>query len=184
MEIQISKEEIDFFRRKAEEKIQAENWTGRHKEVKINNFLNCWLTEEGFKKILIQEKKWFRHRGLYVGDAEGAGKDFMVRINGQEVSLGLRSINKESLEKWRTVAYPEDRFLQEKEKIADYVVACCLEDNLVKFLGIISRGELVQELENSERLYSPQNQEHFRVVKLDKFSLPKLQEFLERLERV
>jgi len=184
MEVSLSLEEISFFQKKAQEKIAAEGWSGRNQEVKINNFSQCWLTEEAFKKILIKNKVWFRHRGLYVGDAEGAGKDFILRRDGKEIGLGLRSINHDSLEKWKTVAYPEDRFLQEPEKIADYVVVCHLEKDLVKFLGLISKEEMLRELQNSPRLYSPRNQEHFRVIKLEKFSLVQLEEFLHGLEKI
>ena len=68
---QVPEDLLVFFRKQAEQKIQAENWAGRNKEVKIQNFVHCWVTEEAFKQILIKEQKWFRHRGLYFGDAAG-----------------------------------------------------------------------------------------------------------------
>ena len=47
---------------------------------------------------------------------------------------------------------------------------------------IISKGELLEELGKSRRLYSPKNQEHFRTLPLDKFGFGELRRFLEKLE--
>src|SRR3990167_1069670 len=94
LEYQVAQEMIGFFRKQAEQKIASEGWgkQGRNVEVKIDNFVHCWTTEEAFKQLLIQKGIWFRHRGLYFGDAQGAGADFIVRINSKETSIGLRSI--------------------------------------------------------------------------------------------
>ena len=58
---------INNFISQAKQKIESEGWgkQGRNVEVKIFNFVQCWITEEAFKQILIQKKKWFRYRGLY-----------------------------------------------------------------------------------------------------------------------
>jgi len=180
----ISTETIHFFRQQAEQKIKTEGWAkqGRNAELKRENFVRCWITEEAFKQLLIKEGKWFRNRGLYFGDASGAGADFMVKIDGKEISLGLRSISIDSLQRWKTVAYPDDRFQHEREKIADYHIVCCEKERNVSFLGIISKEELLVELENSSRKYSPQNQEYFRVIPLGKFSEERLWTFLEKIE--
>lgn len=183
-EIKIPAEDIIFFKKKAEEKIETERWVGRRKEIKINNFVSCWITEEAFKKVLMQRKIWFRHRGLYIGDAKGAVNDFEVKIGGEVKSIGIRSLTEDSFKKWKTVAYPDDRFREEKDKIADFVVACYVEKNIVKFLGMLGKERLLEELSNSRRLYSKLNQEYFRVVELRKFSFSRLRDWLERMERV
>ena len=186
LQFQVSPELIALFRKQAEQKIQAEGWAnqGRHVQTKIDNFVHCWTTEEAFKQILIKEKKWFRYRGLYFGDAQGAGADFIVKINGKEVSLGLRSVAPESLTKWLSVPYPDDRFQNEKDKIADYHLLCNHKDGLTTFYGLISKEELLKELEHSERKYSKNNQEYFRVIPLDKFSPENILQLLEKIDKV
>ena len=175
---------LSLFEQQAEQKIKTEGWArqGRNADVKKENFVHCWITEEAFKQLLIRENKWFRNRGLYFGDAQGAGADFIVKIDGKEVSIGLRSIAPDSLNKWKTVAYPDDRFQQEKEKIADYHLVCQRQGNVTSFFGMISKEELLAGLEQSRRLYSPQNQEYFRVVPLEKFRMEMLFSLLERME--
>lgn len=182
--ISIPPETITFFQQQAEKKIQSEGWEGRDKELKQQNFLRCWITEEAFKQLLIQRKKWFRHRGLYFGDAQGAGPDFVVRMQGKEVTLGLRSIDERSLSTYKTVAYPDDRFRLEKETIAEYHVACHYRDSdrSVLFLGIISKSKLLEGLEKMERKYSRRNQEYFRTVPLEAFNQEELIHVLERLD--
>lgn len=179
---QVPENIIKFFRTQAEQKIEAEKWAGRNKEVKIQNFVHCWVTEEAFKQILIKEKKWFRHRGLYFGDAVGAGADFTVKIEGKEVSVGLRSVAPESLNTFKSVAYPDDRFRDEKEKIADYHIVCNHEDGLTKFYGIISKEELLHALEHSRVLYSRKNQEKFRTIPLERFKHDKMLNLISDLE--
>lgn len=186
LEYTLSDSLIQNFVQQAKQKIATEGWAkqGRNVDVKIRNFVNCWITEEGFKQILIQKAKWFRYRGLYFGDAEGAGADFTVKLQGKQTTLGIRSISPESLNKWKTVAYPDDRFRNEKDKIADYHAVCSQDKGQVRIYGIISKENLLRELEISKRMYSPKNQEHFRVVPLEKFEFSKLQEFLGSLDGV
>ncbi|MBS3170076.1 hypothetical protein J4210_06355 [Candidatus Woesearchaeota archaeon] len=174
---------LPIFEQQAAQKINIEGWAkqGRNVQVKKDNFVHCWITEEAFKQILIKENKWFRNRGLYFGDAAGAGVDFIVKIGGKEVSIGLRSIAEDSLNKWKTVPYPDDRFQYEKEKIADFHVVCQRQGNVTFFFGMISKEELLTELAKSRRLYSPKNQEYFRVVPLEKFRLELLQEMLTKM---
>jgi len=182
LEHQVPIEMVDLFRKQAVQKINVEGWKGRNKDVKIDNFVHCWTTEEAFKQLLIKKKKWFRHRGLYFGDAAGAGADFTVRINGEEVSIGLRSVAPESLNRWKSVAYPDDRFREEKEKIASYHIVCNHDNGLTKFYGIISKEELLRALEHSPKLYSRKNQENFRTIHLNRFKFDKLVELIEKME--
>lgn len=177
---------IKNFISQAKQKIESEGWgkQGRNVEVKIRNFVQCWITEEAFKQILIQKKKWFRYRGLYFGDAEGAGADFTVRIKGKDTSIGIRSISLESLNKWKSVAYPDDRFRDEKDKIAHYHIVCSQEKGKVKFYGIISKEDLLDQLEKSPRRYSPKNQEWFRVVPLTEFKFEPLVDLINSLNAV
>ncbi len=177
---------LDFFRAQAEQKIEVEGWgkQGRNVAVKIDNFVHCWTTEEAFKQVLIKNKIWFRHRGLYFGDSAGAGADFTVRMDGKETTIGLRSIAPDSLTRWRSVPYPDDRFQHEQDKIADYHIVCNHADGLTRFYGIISKAELIRALGTSPRIYSRKNQEHFRVIPLDKFKLTELYQLLQRMERV
>ncbi|MBS3124296.1 hypothetical protein J4437_06745 [Candidatus Woesearchaeota archaeon] len=196
--ISISSELQNVFRKQAEQKIAAEKWDGRHTQVKINNFLNCWISEEAFKQLLIQHKAWFRYRGLYFGDAQGAGADFTLRLEEKkegkeeekEISLGIRSINELSWKKFSSVPYPNDRFEEEQEKIADFHVVCSNQngqDNQeiqVNFLGLISKENLLQALEHSEKRYSPANQEYFRTIPLERFSLVNLEKFFDIIEKV
>ncbi len=186
LEFTISPEMMQFFREQAEQKIQVEGWgkQGRNVAVKIDNFVHCWTTEEAFKQLLIARGIWFRHRGLYFGDAQGAGADFTLRVDGREVTIGLRSVAPDSLYKWKTVAYPNDRFETEQEKIADYHVVCNHENGISRFFGIISKRELLKALQEAKVLYSKMNQERFRVVSLDKFEFHKLKGLLEKVERV
>ncbi len=191
---------ITIFHQQATQKIQSEGWAkqGRNVDVKIQNFINCWTTEEAFKQLLIQRKVWFRNRGLYFGDAQGAGADFTVKIEGEEVTIGLRSVSSESLHNWKSVAYPNDRFEEEQDNaqkleisgtsrpggIADYHIVCHQENGTVQFLGIISKDSLIRALENSPVLYSRKNQEKFRVIPLERFEFEKLLQLLEKIERV
>jgi len=184
MQIEIPQQDIEYFKKKSAEKIQAENWEGRNKEVKINNFVNCWVTEEAFKKILINKKVFFRNRGLYIGDSQGAGNDFILKKDNQEVSIGIRSTTERALERFREIAYPDDRFRKEHEHIADHIVACTHENGVVKFYGVISKQILMESLEKSRRIYSKQNQEYFRVVSIEKFSLEGMDELLENCDKV
>ena len=175
---------ISFFQQQAQQKIAAEKWgkDGRPTEIKIKNFVQAWITEEAFKQILIQRGKWFNNRALYFGDAKGAGPDFMVKINGEIKTLGIRSINDRSYREFKTVAYPNDRFEQEQDKIAEYHVACHAQNGTVSFLGLISKAELLQELAKAERKYSRQNQEYFRTVPLHNFSIEQLTALLQKIE--
>jgi hypothetical protein len=186
LEHQVPEPLLIFFREQATQKIHAEGWAkqGRNVAVKIDNFVHCWTTEEAFKQILIKEKKWFRNRGLYFGDSSGAGADFTVKIDGKEVSVGLRSVAPDSLYKWKSVAYPDDRFRDEKDRIADYHIVCNHDNGLSRFFGIISKDEMLQALENSPRLYSKNNQEYFRIIKLEQFSFSLLNELIGKMEVV
>ena len=184
-EFTVSSAMMQFFRQQAEQKIQVEGWgkQGRHVLVKVDNFVHCWITEEAFKQLLIDRGIWFRHRGLYFGDAQGAGADFTLRVDGKEVTIGLRSVAPDSLYKWRTVAYPNDRFETEQEKIADYHVVCNHDNGISRFFGIIAKRELLKALKEAKVLYSKRNQERFRVVPLAKFEFEKLRELLEMVEK-
>ncbi len=177
---------LALFQSQAEQKIQAEGWgkDGRPVEIKVHNFVQCWATEEAFKQILMQKKIKFRYRGLYFGDAAGAGADFTVSIAGKEVSLGIRSLTADSFHKWKSVAYPEDRFQHQQESIAAYHVACTLEHHTVGFIGIISKAGLLQALQESEIKYSPKNQEQFRVIPLEKFCLQELYALLSKMDTI
>jgi hypothetical protein len=182
-EFNVSKSLIHNFIEQAEQKIQVEGWgkQGRNQDIKIKNFVNCWITEEGFKQILIQKNKWFRYRGMYFGDAEGSGPDFTVKKNGKLVGLGIRSISSESLTKWKSVPYPDDRFRNEKDKITDYHIVCSQDKGKVKIYGIISKDVLLKELAMSKIMYSRKNQEYFRVLAFEKFSFAGLKTFIEQL---
>lgn len=200
MEYTVHSSYLALYEQQARQKISAEGWAkqGRNVEVKIQNFVNCWTTEEAFKQILIQRKVWFRNRGLYFGDAQGAGADFTVKINGKEVTIGLRSVSSESLHNWKSVAYPNDRFEEEQDNaqkleisgtsrpggIADYHIVCHQENGKVQFLGIISRDSLLRALENSPVLYSRKNQEKFRVIPLERFGFDDLVELMEQMDNV
>ena len=135
LEKSVPADQIIFFSNQSAKKIDSEGWSrnGRNTEVKIKNFVDCWVTEEAFKQLLIEKKVWFRHRGLYFGDPEGAGPDFTVKIKGKEITLGIRSVGLESLTTWRSVAYPEDRFQNEPDKIAHFHVVCNHNNGKVKF---------------------------------------------------
>lgn len=186
LEYKVPQQILDFFRKQAEQKIESEGWArqGRNVEVKVDNFVHCWVTEEAFKQLLIQRKKWFRHRGLYFGDSAGAGADFTVKVDGKEVSVGLRSVAPESLYKWKTVAYPDDRFQHEKEKVADYHIVCNHDNGLTRFFGIISKEKLLDELQFSKKMYSKKNQEYFRIVGLEKFEFLEMVNIIEKMEAV
>ena len=177
---------MTLFRQQATQKIHSEGWAkqGRNVQTKIDNFVHCWITEEAFKQILIQKNIWFRYRGLYFGDAAGAGADFTVRIDGKEVTVGLRSIAPESLHQWKTVAYPNDRYEEEQEKMADHHIVCNHDNGQARFFGIISKQHLLNALQMSPVLYSRKNQEKFRIVHLDRFKFEDLVQLLEKMEKV
>ncbi len=184
LEYHVSQDLIKVFQSQAKQKVQAEKWTGRNTDIKIANFVHCWITEEAFKQLLIQHHIWFRYRGLYFGDAKGAGADFIVKINGTETSIGLRSIAPESLNRWKSVAYPDDRFRLEQDKIAKYHIVCNHANGLTRFFGAISKEQLLDELGRSERKYSKTNQEYFRIISLEKFSFENLITLLEKMQKV
>ncbi len=174
---------INFYRQQAQQKIMMEGWKGRNTEVKIQNFVNCWVTEEAFKQLLIQRNVKFKHRGLYFGDAAGAGEDFTVYKDGEPISLGLRSISSASLFTWKTVAYPDDRFREEQHKIAKHHVVCHNDDGMSRFMGIISKVDLLSSLEQSEVKFSKKNQEKFRLIPLENFSYDNLIGMLDGLDK-
>ncbi len=176
---------IELFTAQARQKIEVEKWgrDGRNTEVKVANFVHCWVTEEAFKQILISRGIWFRYRGLYFGDAQGAGADFTVRIDGVEVSVGLRSVAPESLERWRSVAYPDDRFRDEQDKIAQHHIVCNHTNGWTRLFGAISKEDLLMELERSQRKFSKNNQEYFRVIPMERFRFENLILLLEKMER-
>ena len=186
LEKSVPKEQINFFSNQSVKKIDSEGWsrTGRNTEVKIKNFVDCWVTEEAFKQLLIEKNVWFRHRGLYFGDSEGAGPDFTVKIKGKEKTLGIRSVGLESLTSWRSVAYPEDRFQNEPDKIAHFHIVCNNSNGKVKFYGLINKDNLMQELSYSSRVYSKKNQEFFRRIPLHKFEFTDLVCLIEELDKV
>ncbi len=179
----IAPELLDFFKIQARQKIESERWIGRNKEVKIQNFVYCWTTEEAFKQLLIKQKIWFRNRGLYFGDAQGAGADFTIKVDGKEVTVGLRSVAPDSIYKWKSVAYPDDRIRDEADKIADYHVVCHSDDGKVSFFGAISKQNMLDKLQTSRRLYSKNNQEYFRILPIDNFTPELLSELLEKADR-
>ncbi len=186
LEFTVPQTSIDYFQQQVKQKILSEGWAkqGRNTDIKEANFIRCWTTEEAFKQILIQHRAWFSYRGNYFGDAQGAGPDFRLKIDGKEISLGLRSINKDSLQKYKTVAYPDDRFQHEQDKIAEHHIACYEENGHVQFLGIITKQDLLTQLTLSRRIYSPRNQEYFRVTPLHTFSSQALTDFLHQLEKI
>ncbi len=176
---------IKTFIHQAQEKIVAEGWgrQGRKVEVKTRNFVQCWITEEAWKQLLIKNGKWFRYRGLYFGDALGAGADFTVRLNGKETTLGIRCVEEASLQQWRSVAYPDDRFRTEKDKIAQYHIVCSQKKGRVIFYGAISKQDLLDELTKSPVKYSAKNQEKFRIIPIEKFTKELLQKLLQESDR-
>jgi len=176
---------IQTFITQAREKIVAEGWgrQGRKVEVKIRNFVQCWITEEAWKQLLIKNGKWFRYRGLYFGDALGAGADFTIKLNGKETTLGIRCVEEDSLQQWKSVAYPDDRFRTEKDKIAEYHIVCSQKKGRVIFYGAISKKDLLQELTNSPVKYSAKNQEKFRIIPIEKFTKELLQKLLQESAR-
>ncbi len=186
LEYSVSPALLALFHQQATQKIQSEGWAkqGRNVDVKIQNFVRCWTTEEAFKQILMQCGIWFRYRGLYFGDAKGAGADFTVRIERKEVTIGLRSVLLDSIQKWNSIPYPDDRFRDEKETIAEYHVLCSEEQGRVIFIGMISKEELLSALQASERKYSAKNQEYFRTIPLEQFTLSELISLIARMERV
>tara|TARA_Y100000310_G_scaffold344805_1_gene459638 strand:+ start:2109 stop:2675 length:567 start_codon:yes stop_codon:yes gene_type:complete len=185
LEYQVPVEMINIFRKQAEQKIASEGWgkQGRNISVKVDNFVHCWTTEEAFKQLLIKEEVWFRNRGLYFGDSQGAGADFTVKINGEEVTIGLRSVAPLSLTKYKQVAYPDDR-IRLNEKIADFHIVCNHDKGYSKFFGIISREELLAAVSDGKRLYSKKNQEYFRVIPLEKFNYEKLVSLITKMEKI
>jgi len=182
----IPEEDRKLFRKFAKEKIQAEGWAkqGRNAFVKEKNFYTCWVSEKAFQNLLKKRGIRFSTRGLYVGESEGAGFDFTVKKKGEKVTLGLRSIQKDSLYKYRSVAYPDDRFRKEQNKIADYIIVCHDEDPKVHFIGAIRKEALMRKLSQSKRLKSILNQEFFRVVPLEDFSMSLLLTLFDELDRL
>jgi hypothetical protein len=176
--------DLTFYRQQAVFKIKSEGWNGRNKEQKEHNFYNCWVTEDAFKRILTQHNVEFNNRAVYFGKPDAAGMDFTCWKNGKEVTIGIRSINKDSAYKWKSVAYPNDRFCDEPEKIADYIVACHHEDGNVTFFGCVGKEKFMELLGKSRILHSRMNQEKFRTVPLEEFSLLEMSGVLEGLDRV
>ena len=82
------------------------------------------------------------------------------------------------------MAYPDDRFNSEKDKIADYIIVCHNENGCVKFYGIISKEKLLTEMELAKRMYSKMNQEYFRTVSLDHFSFQEMINLIERMDKI
>lgn len=186
LEQHVTSERISLITEDVTKKIKGEGWEkqGRNVEVKIQNFVHCWITEHAFKELLIEKGIWFRNRGQYVGDSQGAGADFIVRIDGKEIRVGLRSVAETSLIKWKSVAYPDDRFREEQDRIGDYHIVCHNKEGIVRFYGIISQERLLTCMEESKRLYSPLNQEYFRTIPLEEFKFDELISLLNKVEKI
>jgi hypothetical protein len=183
IQLHIDQQHIDFYKRKAAEKIYAEGWIGRNRAQKARNFVNCWITEEAFKHLLIKKKAFFRHRSLYVGDAAGAGADFEVKQHGKWKTVGIRSVNVASLLKWKSVTYPEDRFLKEPHRIPDFIVGCHNKNGCVMFFGTVDKATLLCELGKSVRKMSKTNQEWFRKIGIEKFCYDRLAILVDSLDK-
>ena len=182
--VAISETSLTHHRDQAEFKIDSEGWQGRNTEVKKENFFNCYVSEHAFSKILGAKRIKFQHRGSYIGPASGAGVDFTCWRDGREVTFGIRNINKDSIHKWKSVAYPDDRFRDEPDKIADYIVVCHHDKGEVEFFGMVERARFMELLGESNVLRSRLNQEKFRTVPLEEFSLSVMNDLLEILDKI
>lgn len=182
--ITISETSLAHHRDQANFKIDSEGWHGRNTDVKKENFFNCYVSEHAFSQIIGRKKIKFQHRGSYIGPASGAGVDFTCWKDGREVTFGIRNINKDSVHTWKSVAYPDDRFRDEPDKIADYIVVCHHDEGEVEFFGMVERGRFMELLGRSDVLRSRLNQEKFRTVALGEFSLSVMDDVLGMLDTI
>ncbi len=116
----------------AEKKIRHEGWEGRNINVKVFNFLQSWVSEEAFKDLLGENKVKYQHRGYYVGPVESAtASDFVIWRNQRATTIGIRNRFLCQLEKYRELPYPNDRLIDEPEKISEYIILSSIDVNPV-----------------------------------------------------
>jgi hypothetical protein len=187
LKITITEETVDQFYLKAKDKIEIEKWEGRNKTVKINNFLNAWISEYGWHNLLVENNISHQWAGFFVGKQEDAPLDFIIRIDKKNYTLGIRSRNITDLKKWMEVPYPDDRFRHEQIMIEDFLIISAIIQNQgtreVRYFGAITKKDLLKCLESIKPKYSPRNQELFRPIPIQYFSFPLMDKILEIAEK-
>lgn len=189
VEVIVPKSIYDAFIILANQKILHERWEGRNRAQKITNFVMCWISEFAFKEILGSQQIKYAYSGLYVGPVELSSKsDFIVWDKNQQISLGIRSRTHEQLLKYEEVSYPDDRLKLEKEIINDFIFICSIEplvnkDIIVRFFGVIAKNDFLQKYEFAQKMFSPVNQENFRLISLKSFSYDNMQDLFKKLNR-
>lgn len=186
----VDEETVESLREKARKKIEQEKWgeTRRNVPLKESNFLQCWVSEIAFGKILVSRKIRNVWAGTYVGDAEHAPPNYIIWIKGVETKLGIRSRLLSALARWLEVPYPDDRFRLEKEKIHDHVIASSVsflngKGAGVRFYGACERANLLKILETIQRILSSKQQEYFRPVPLKYFSFDLMLKLLQEADK-
>jgi hypothetical protein len=184
----IDEQTIEFFREKARKKIEDEKWVGRDAALKEKNFLQCWISERAWGKILDKRNIRNEWAGTYVGDAEHAPPNYKIWINKVETTLGIRSRTLKDLARWLEVPYPDDRFRLEREKIHDYIIISSVsfidrKGAIVRFYGALHRDDLIKILQTIQRHLSPAQQEYFRPVPLKHFNYDLMLDLLSKADR-
>lgn len=187
----VDEETVESLREKARKKIKQEKWGegGRNVPLKERNFLQCWVSEIAFGKILDKQKIRNTWAGTYVGDAEHAPPNYIIWIKGVETKLGIRSRLLSLLARYLEVPYPDDRFRLEKEKIHDYVIASSVsfldgKGAVVRFYGACKRANLLKILETIQRIPSREQQEYFRPVPLEHFSFDLMLKLFQEADKI
>ena len=68
--------------------------------------------------------------GFYVGPVEAAPSiDFTIWINKEALSIGVRNRFLCQLEKFKELPYPNDRLVNEQEKISNFIVLSSIDVN-------------------------------------------------------
>jgi hypothetical protein len=189
LDIEVPKMLVEAFTFLAKQKIKHEGWSGRNTDRKAKNFVMCWISEYAWKEILGSEAIKYIHEGIYVGPVENSPKsDFIVWENNNKKSIGIRSRSYDQLSRYQEVSYPDDRLKVEKEIISDYIVICSIKNNisggvLVQFFGAIKRKDFLEKYENTEKKFSPINQENFRLLPLKEFSYELMNEKISAFDR-
>ena len=191
LEESVDEKTIESLREKAAKKIEQEKWgdKGRNVPLKGFNFLQCWVSEIAFGKILDSQKIRNSWAGTYVGDAEHAPPNYTIWIKGVETKLGVRSRLLKDLARWLEVPYPDDRFRLEKEKIHDYIIASSVsflngKGAVVRFYGACERTNLLKILETIQRIPSKGQQEYFRPVPLKHFSFDLMLKLFKEADKI
>jgi hypothetical protein len=180
----IEKELVAGLRITARELAKARGYKGAYAKTKIENYVNGWVAEHAWLRVLNEADRLYQYRGQYIGDPDEAGADFtMLGSDNAKVSVGIRSRKRSLMDQYEQVPYPTRRLQpgDEQKKVADVVIASDVApseggDMEVRFHGAVRRDRLLELGKDAETIGSAPNQETASLIPLSEFSWDELED--------